>query len=385
MSVKKSLKNMLQFSASILAHLYKKSSIMSSAEADNILSSTSQRPLGTCVGNNQLITADGSMKYDLQIIIPCYNVEKYIEECMDSIVSNLKDTDYKVIATVINDGSKDNTSTILHKYIDLILDNPILNRGGYKQSIELIEQENKGFSGARNTGLKKLKGKYITFLDSDDLLADGAFDALLSAAYKNDYDIVQGAWKTFSNKKNLSDRKEVVIPIALSGYPWGKCYKAEIFEHFQFPEGYWFEDTPLSFFLYYLKKKDGKQLHNGVVDDWIYCYRINPNGITATSAKRNKSIDSYYITELCLEEFPEFGIEYDQRAYEYFLRQTVMNYIRTKHLSSSVREAVFVMECELKGKYFDGFKTNQKNFLPIEKALTKKRYRSFELSVWSIK
>ncbi len=91
----------------------------------------------------------------VSIIIPVYNVEKYLEECLDSAVNQtLKDIEI----ICVNDGSTDNSLDILKKY-----------ERKYK-NITIINQENKGLSGARNSGLKIAKGKYVYFFDSDDII-----------------------------------------------------------------------------------------------------------------------------------------------------------------------------------------------------------------------
>ena len=84
------------------------------------------------------------------IIIPVYNVEKYIGKCLESVM-NQTYKDYEVI--VVNDGTKDNSMDIVKNY-----------------PVKIIEQENQGLSVARNTGVKKAKGEYIIFLDSDDYI-----------------------------------------------------------------------------------------------------------------------------------------------------------------------------------------------------------------------
>ena len=84
------------------------------------------------------------------IVIPVYNVEDYIERCLESIKKQTF-KDYEVI--VVNDGTKDNSMEIVNKY-----------------PFKIINQENQGLSAARNNGAKKAKGEYILFLDSDDYL-----------------------------------------------------------------------------------------------------------------------------------------------------------------------------------------------------------------------
>lgn len=94
--------------------------------------------------------------YNISIIVPVYNVEKYIEDCLNSILN--QNTEFKIEVIIINDGSTDNSMDIIYSY-----------ENKFKKFI-IIEQENKGLSNARNTGLKAASGEYILFLDSDDYI-----------------------------------------------------------------------------------------------------------------------------------------------------------------------------------------------------------------------
>lgn len=94
------------------------------------------------------------MKHKFSLIIPAYNVEKYIKKCLDSVL-NQTYNNYEII--IINDGSTDNTSKILERYKS-------------NKKIKIINQENKGLSNARNTGVSNAKGDYILFIDSDDFI-----------------------------------------------------------------------------------------------------------------------------------------------------------------------------------------------------------------------
>ena len=94
-------------------------------------------------------------QYDLQIIVPAYNVESYIAECIDSILAQR--TSFRILVTVVNDGSTDQTFSVLQRYADC-------------PEICIIQQENKGFSGARNAALKHIRASYIMFVDADDKL-----------------------------------------------------------------------------------------------------------------------------------------------------------------------------------------------------------------------
>ena len=117
------------------------------------------------------------IRYDLTIIVPVYNSENWLKECMESIV--LQKTKYSFQIIAIDDGSTDRSGQILNQYIK----NPC---------VEVIRQENKGYSGARNAGLERVKSKYIMFVDSDDVLLPNAIECLLSKAYLEDADIVEG-------------------------------------------------------------------------------------------------------------------------------------------------------------------------------------------------
>ena len=110
----------------------------------------------------------------ISIIVPVYNVEKYLERCLDSLINQtLKDIEI----ICINDGSTDNSSEILKEYAK-------------KDSrIIIINQNNQGISVARNNGMNKAKGKYIGFVDSDDWVDLDFFEKLYKAAEKHNAQI----------------------------------------------------------------------------------------------------------------------------------------------------------------------------------------------------
>ena len=103
----------------------------------------------------------------LTVIVPVYNVENYIEECLASLVKQ-ENTRLKII--VINDGSQDASGEICTRY-----------QRCYPQMITYIEQTNSGLGAARNVGLRKTISRYVTFLDGDDWYLDGAIDQALKA------------------------------------------------------------------------------------------------------------------------------------------------------------------------------------------------------------
>lgn len=105
---------------------------------------------------------------------------------MDSIIN--QQTKYRFLVIAVNDGSPDGSREILRKYERLA-------------NVIIIDQENKGLSDARNSGLKHIRAKYVSFVDSDDKMMPGAIEAMMDAAVKYEADIVEGSHKTFYNNE----------------------------------------------------------------------------------------------------------------------------------------------------------------------------------------
>lgn len=136
----------------------------------------------------------------ISIIVPCYNVEKYLIQCLNSIVNQT----YKNLEIIcVNDGSTDNTLEILKEYA--LKDDRIV----------IIDQNNAGLSGARNSGIKCSTGDYIVFVDSDDFIELNTFEKAIIEALKDNYDlIIWNYTKEFSNSsvdKLIFDDKEIVF------------------------------------------------------------------------------------------------------------------------------------------------------------------------------
>ena len=124
----------------------------------------------------------------LSIIIPVFNVEGYLAQCLDSIFNQGID-DVEVIA--VNDGSSDGSVSILQQYASLGWD------------FRIIEQENKGPSCARNIGIDEAKGRYLLFLDSDDLLAPGSLESIRMLDWKEQYDFIEFDYIQFEDGLSL--------------------------------------------------------------------------------------------------------------------------------------------------------------------------------------
>lgn len=128
----------------------------------------------------------------LSIIIPLYNCEKYISQCLDSIFrQEMNESEFEVI--VIDDGSKDNGCSLASEYAKS------------HDNISVIKQDNQGVACARNNALEKAKGDYITFVDADDMLVSGSIKTLVKIAVENKADIVKAAHKEVSEDAVCED------------------------------------------------------------------------------------------------------------------------------------------------------------------------------------
>lgn len=296
---------------------------------------------GNCYCKNEI-----HEEYDLQIIVPVYNAEKYIRRCLDSLID--QQTEYSYIITVVNDGSTDGTANILKQYVD-------------KPEVQVISQRNQGLSGARNRGLECVRGRYVAFVDSDDYLADGAIQTLMKKAIESGSDLVEGGYSNFydSGKSTRTFRHKNTDCgsnySSLYGYPWGKVIKSSIFKNLHFPEKYWFEDTIMNFLVYPQCKRIC------TVHDIVYMYRVNFSGITQTSAGNPKMLDSLGITMLTLKESVRYNIMFDDIALEKFALQVIINAQRISSLKDKdVDRAVFDIHRYLYLQYYNGIDTKNK-------------------------
>lgn len=299
------------------------------SEARDILEKFSRKP------NMDTVKINREIEKDLSIVVPAYNAEKTIKECVDSVISQVTKYNYELI--VINDGSTDNTSHIVEEIEDA--------------HIKLINQDNRGFSGARNRGIDESCGKYIMFLDSDDMLVNNCIDKMMDEAVNNNADIVQGSY--FSFGRNFDDKQEVILKSRIiegnisdmvnnPGFPWAKVYKRKFFDEVRFPLDVWFEDTIVCMLLYRLCKK------MVVTDNIVYAYRINPDGITKNARHSSKCIDHYWVMEYTLSQSKKLGLPNDDLQYKLVSgHMSTLLYRRISLMDKKVIESTFVLACEL--------------------------------------
>lgn len=314
----------------------------------------------TCLCKN---TTHQSTCYDLQIVIPAYNASQYIVECMESVLS--QQTKFRFVVTVVNDGSTDNTLQLLQRYTT----NP---------NVILFDQENRGFSGARNRALENLIAPYVLFVDSDDRLPPNAIEVLMQTAKKEQAEIVEGSYRYFTNDKTISIFQHCTQTTndwrTLHGFVWGKVFRSEFFNNIHFPPDYWFEDTICIYMIYPKCKKVA------TIEDILYEYRLNQEGITSTSRGDVRSLDALWVTRHILSDARQSGIPWGQALYESFLHDLCVNYTRFSSLKSpTIHLNTFIVSCALREQYFHHFHTNDSKLKPLELALIQGDYGAYIL------
>lgn len=345
--------------------LAKKRSNTSVEEAESGLQSFLHKEPPSFVQTNNI-----NPQYDVMIIIPVYNAEKYLEQCIHSILT--QETKYTYQAVFIDDGSTDGSYEILKRCL-------------FPPHVYIFTK-NQGVAAARNTALRDITGRYVMFLDSDDYLSPNAIEQLVSVADENSADIVEGGHVFFDVKgiSEVNTHGDTIHEIAhqnLYGFPWGKIIRSNLLETFCFPREYIFEDTVMATLLHPSARSAVS------VPSVVYYYRDNQNGITHNSRARKEAVDTFWIMKYCLEERLRRGQTLDQVDYDRYLVAVWRNWIRTKALPDDVQKWIFVLTCDLFRKEFnltyEG--TSQKKRM-LEKALKNKSYQAyrFVLERWDI-
>ena len=232
----------------------------------------------------------------VSIIIPVYNVEKYLERCLESIIHQT----YRHLEIIlIDDGSSDNSGKICDEYANK------------DERIKAIHQKNGGASAARNTGVAAATGDYIAFIDADDYITEDYIDYLYNLIIENNADISSCGYEQVSGqpvaKSSASNIK------VLSGYDAAmdfirgkllnvvmlKLIKADIAKRVIFPNGHINEDVSTGYLYFYYSCK-------AVISDVKkYGYFSNPNGVTNTNHIKGKRKDDYIYNLKIRGEFLE--------------------------------------------------------------------------------
>ena len=266
----------------------------------------------------------------LSVIVPVYNVEKYLGKCLDSLVNQTMDN---IEIIVVNDESPDKSQDIIDKYAKK-----------YK-NIHAVQKKNGGLSSARNYGLKYAKGEYVTFVDSDDYVKENMYEIMYKRAKDNNFDIVacdinyvypNYEESVYTDPKHDSfNIREVFINL----YPTvcTKIFKRELFtnNNLEFKKGVWYEDVEMMYrLLPYVKSI-------GVVHIPFYQYLQRNESITSTVSPKiydyinnfNGIIDFYKERNFYDEYYKELEYAYVRYIFATFIK-TCLGYDREKYLKA---------------------------------------------------
>lgn len=233
----------------------------------------------------------------ISVIVPIYNIEKYIDKCISSII-NQTYKDLEII--LVDDGSSDKSGVICDEYAD-------------KDSrIKVLHKENGGLSDARNAGIDIACGEYIGFVDGDDFIHPQMYEFLLNGLVTNDADLILCKHNvvndqesvTLEKRKNyyvscvVDNEKVAELPCSLDTdiiVAWNKLYKRELFRNIRYEKGRLHEDQWIAPYLYCEAKKVI------ILNDKLYYYIKRANSITGNTIdfKRRKDIIESFINS-CL-------------------------------------------------------------------------------------
>ena len=277
----------------------------------------------------------------ISVVLPVYNVEEYLEECLDSIV-NQTFTDLEIIC--VNDGSTDNSLDILKEYAKK------------DDRIIIIDQENGGHAVATNVGMDHATGKYLFLMDSDDMLKLDAFELTYNAAEEKQVDFVLFKAINYDNEKDefyesddynmnglanhvgenifsFDDLGDWALRIAVT--PWTKLYNREFIEKSQirFAEGLIFEDN--TFFFEVLIQ--AKRIY--FLKEHLFYRRWYDS--SSTMAGDLRFTDSLAITTMTIDIFEKYGKLDDLFKRRLYNRKVSMSIIRFGQIKPEFKEIFF--------------------------------------------
>lgn len=280
----------------------------------------------------------------ISVIVPVYNVERYLEECLNHIV---KQTFRDIEIICINDGSTDNSPSILNQFAE-------------KDSrIIIVNQKNQGLGAARNKGIELAKGDYIYFMDGDDYLELTAFEELYEISQRYDLDFAMFKLNNFnqsnnepihdeyytmpylknragSNIFNYSDVEDMALKLAVNAC--GSFFKREFIIELRFPEGLLFEDNV--FFTKALFKAERIFFY----DKFLYNRRVRDDSLSTKFSIR--FLDMIEISDMLLDLINEYG--YDQHKNELYYRIFQNIYTMFENAPEEHKDALFL---EIKKRY----------------------------------
>lgn len=269
----------------------------------------------------------------ISIVVPIYNVESYVEKCIESIL-NQSFNDFDLI--LVDDGSTDRCGEICDTYAIKDI------------RVKVVHKKNGGLSSARNAGIEIAQGKYIAFVDGDDFIHKDMYKILYNEIIQNDSDIVICDFKKVYNENDIIDTMENGKSINLNNIDalnmlysdkgaeftvaWNKLYKKELFNDIKYEEGKIHEDEFIAHKLLYKAQKItyvSKQLYN-------YIQRENSIVNSMFNVKKLDAVYAFSERKLFFKEIKNKKLQY-QAEYNY-IKYFFENYYRAKRNLGNVDE-----------------------------------------------
>ena len=267
---------------------------------------------------------------DLSVIVPCYNAEKYLPDCISSLSSQQHSCTLEVL--LIDDGSRDGTGDLAEA------------AARADGMFRCIHQENQGAAAARNRGMREARGRYLLFVDADDVVSPEYVQSLWDCAQASAADISVCAYYSFTGdgRRYKTVQWGSTVSVAdLNGTPWGKLFRRNLFEHLLWPSGYWYEDTVLAFLVY------PRAVRIAATNRCTYGYRSSVQNATHTGRSSPKALDSFYITHLVLRAMQNAGLGDwldSTEGRKRLLDQFYLNQCRIHRLPAECRKQVFRLQ-----------------------------------------
>lgn len=293
---------------------------------------------------------------DLTAIVPAYNVGAYIDQCLDSILSQRTAFSFEVV--VVNDGSTDDTRARVEKHA--LQDDRVV----------IIDQPNGGIAAARNIGIDYARGRALTFIDSDDFIAADYFESCMRSLTTCSSDYLTTAYLDVDDEgKAIGAGK----PRSLMGTPWGRVFNRDVWADVRFPTGYLYEDTVVPYLI-------ATRYHSAFDGVNGYCYR-HRNGSITRNGKNARSLDAYWIVEELLDECRILGID-KSCVYPLTIRQCcAVIFEHRQQLESEWLLPLFAACCDLVEREFPGLELPKGDPLcDQERSLRTRNFRLWKLS-----
>lgn len=321
----------------------------------------------------------------VSVIIPVYNVEKYLEYCLQSILAQTYDN-LEII--LVDDGSTDSSGRMCDSFTAL------------DERIKVIHKVNGGLSSARNIGIKESSGEFITFVDSDDYIRKDYVEKLSRIMIHDNCDIVVGSYeKVYTDidfsiiDKNVDikqyDGREFAYEILsqkLPIYAHGKLYRRELFQKIEFPEGRLYEDVPTLWKISKLIKRAAS------IDSKLYYYRQREGSIVNAKFAPQRMDQLYFAEEIFAEVKNDnkfvvaagtrcffsaldtyFLVDSTHRSEEEYLENSIRKYrkyvINNPEASRKLKSLAFLSFFQMDLIRILGMVYKKSNFIKIEKNL----------------